>query len=86
MEAVGINIIIEKLPMDSKSDGGFEWTGKDTKEMRYQKGKVITTGNDVKRVKDGDVIYYDQHRAYDTSIEGRTVTVLREVDVVVRLD
>lgn len=86
MKAIGKNIIIEKLQQDSKSESsGFDYSDKDISDSRYQKGKVITTGSHVDLIKDGDTIFYDKVRGYDTFIAGEKVTVVEEQHVVVVL-
>lgn len=86
MRALSDIIIIEKIKEEVQSSAGFVWSDKDANEMRYHKGKVLSCGPKVEAVSDGDVLYYDKHRAYDTSIEGSIVTVIRESDGVVVLD
>jgi co-chaperonin GroES (HSP10) len=59
---------------------------KDVGEMKYHKGKIVAIGPVVESAKVGDTIFYDNHRAYDTVIEGNKVTVIREIDGIVVLD
>lgn len=86
MQAVGDRIIIEEVKEEVVTNNGLAWSTADTKKIRYPKGKVITVGDLVNRVKDGDIIHYDTHRAFETVIDQQPVLVIRESDVVVRLD
>jgi co-chaperonin GroES (HSP10) len=86
MQAVGDRIVIHEIKEKVKTDSGIFYSAADTKKIRYGKGKVITVGDLVNRVKDGDTIYYDVHRAFETVIDQQHVLVIRESDVVVRCD
>jgi co-chaperonin GroES (HSP10) len=86
MRALSNIIIVKEVKEVKKTKGGLLLTDKDSEEMRYQKGEVLTMGPDVRCVEEGNTIYYDKHRAYATSIEGQIVTVIRESDGVVVLD
>ena len=40
-------------------------------DNRYLKAKIISTGNLVEGLKDGDVVYYDKHAGHDISYKER---------------
>ena len=86
MRALSDIIIIEKIKEELRADGGFVWSDKDSNQMRYHKGRVISSGPKAEAISDGDIIYYDKHRAYETVIDGKLVTVVRESDGIVVLD
>jgi co-chaperonin GroES (HSP10) len=86
MQAVGDRIVIQEIKEKVQTDSGIFYSAADTKKIRYGKGKVITVGDLVNRVKDGDTVYYDVHRAFETVIDQQHVLVIRESDVVVRCD
>lgn len=86
MRALNNIIILEEIKEETVLDSGLIIPENESKKMKYNKGKVITFGPDVKAVQEGDVIYYDKHRAYSTAMEGRDVTVIREIDGIVVVD
>ena len=51
-------------------------------DNRYLKAKIISTGNLVEGLKDGDVVYYDKHAGHDVQYEDTLYRVIRSGDVV----
>ena len=48
----------------------------------YVKAKIISCGNLVEGLKDGDTIYYDKHAGHDISWKDTLYRVIRDGDVV----
>ena len=51
-------------------------------DNRYIKAKIISCGNLVEGLKDGDTIYYDKHAGHDISWKDTLYRVIRDGDVV----
>ena len=51
-------------------------------DNRYLKAKIISTGNLVEGLKDGDTIYYDKHAGHGISWKEKLYHVIRSMDVV----
>ena len=51
-------------------------------DNRYLKAKIISCGNLVEGLKDGDTIYYDKHAGHDISWRDTLYRVIRDGDVV----
>ena len=51
-------------------------------DNRYLKAKIISVGDKVQVLKDGDTIYYDKHRETGVDYNDKIYTVIRDVDVV----
>ena len=82
MRAIGTYILIKEIKEDITISGGLLLTEKDKSMFRYSCGVVESVGGDVKEIKSGDKIYYDKGQSFGMIIEGETVMVIRERDVV----
>ena len=85
MKAVGNYILIREPYEEKKTKSGLILTGAEGAEMRYGKGVVLTVGDKVVAVKEGDEIYFDKRQGHQVRLEGELVGVIREGDVVVIL-
>lgn len=85
MRAVNKYIIIEKIVEEMKTDSGLLLSGEDTKDFRYNKGKVVNPGHNVDSVVAGDVIYYDKASGHTMVVEDKKYTIILERDVVIVL-
>ena len=59
MKAVNHYLIIEPIKEGPKKVGGLILTDEVNEDNRYIKAKVISIGNNVEGINEGDVIYYD---------------------------
>ena len=59
MKAINHYIIIENIKEGPKKVAGLIMTDETDSDNRYLKAKIISTGNLVEGLKDGDVVYYD---------------------------
>ena len=82
MKAIGNYILIEKIESTTKKVGGLIITEKLDSDNRYLKAKIISVGDKVQILKDGDTIYYDKHRETGVDYNDKIYTVIRDVDVV----
>jgi co-chaperonin GroES (HSP10) len=82
MKAIGNYILIEKVESTTKKVGGLIITEKLDSDNRYLKAKIISVGDKVQILKDGDTIYYDKHRETGVDYNDKIYTVIRDVDVV----
>ena len=82
MKAVNNYIIVEKIKTEQRKVAGLIMTEKIDDDNRYIKAKVISVGNLVEGVKDGDVVYYDKHAGHGVQYKETLYYVIRNVDVV----
>ena len=82
MKAIGNYILIEKVESTTKKVGGLIITEKLDSDNRYLKAKIVSVGDKVQILKDGDTIYYDKHRETGVDYNDKIYTVIRDVDVV----
>jgi len=82
MKAVNTWVIIEKIKTEPKKVGGLIMTENIDKDNRYIKAKVISAGNLVEGIKDGDVVYYDKHAGHGIDHSDKLYHVIQARDVV----
>lgn len=85
MRAVNKYIIINQIIEEAKTSSGLLLTNVENDEMRYGKGTVVSVGNEVVAVKEGDLIYFDKRSGHQVRIDGTVYGVIKEADVVVLL-
>jgi len=82
MKAVNHYVVIDKIKEAEKKVGGLIMT-EDTKEdVRYFKGKVISTGNLVEAVKEEDIVWYDRHAGHGIEFGDKFYFVIKASDIV----
>jgi co-chaperonin GroES (HSP10) len=86
MRAVNKYIIINQIIEEAKTSSGLLLTNVENDEMRYGKGTVMSIGNEVMAVKEGDLIYFDKRNGHQVRIDGNVYGVIKEADVVVILE
>ena len=82
MKAVNYYLIVEKIKDEEKKVGGLILTEETDDDNRYLKAKVISIGNIVEGVKEGDIIYYDKHAGHGIQHKDKFYHVIKQQDVV----
>jgi co-chaperonin GroES (HSP10) len=82
MKAINYYIIVKKVKEGPKKIGGLIMTEETDQDNRYLKAKIISTGNLVEGLKDGDTIHYDKHAGHGISWKDKLYHVIRSQDVV----
>jgi len=82
MKAINNYIIVDKLKTEPKKVAGLIMTDDTDVDNRYLKAKIISTGNLVEGLKDGDTIYYDKHAGHAISWKDDLYHVIQSRDVV----
>jgi len=86
MKAVGKVLIIEKIKEGTtKTKGGLMLAENQREDIRYIEANVLSIGEEVVGVKEGDRIFYDRHAGHKIDIDKETYQVIRLGDVVVVL-
>jgi len=83
MKAINYYLIIDKVKEPPKKIAGLELTEEQNKEVRYLKGKVVSAGNLVEGVKDGDLISYDKHAGHGIEFENKLYYIIKIGDIVI---
>ena len=86
MRAIGKCLIIEKIKEGTtKTKGGLMLAENQREDIRYIEANVLSIGEEVVGVKEGDRIFYDRHAGHKIDIDKETYHVIRLGDVVVVL-
>ena len=82
MKAINRYIIVDKIKTEPKKVAGLIMTEETDQDNRYLKAKIVSCGNLVEGLKDGDTIYYDKHAGHDISFNDKLYKVIQDRDVV----
>ena len=82
MKAINRYIVIKNIKTEPKKVAGLIMTEETDVDNRYVKAKIISCGDLVEGLKDGDTIYYDKHAGHDISWKEELYMVIRDMDVV----
>jgi co-chaperonin GroES (HSP10) len=83
MQAVNHFIVIEKIKEAPKSIGGLEITQSQNHDVRYLKGKIVSVGDKIDFLKEGDIIRYDKHAGHGIEWNESLYFVITINDVVI---
>ena len=82
MKAVNHYIIIDSIKDEPKKVAGLILTEEVDEDNRYLKAKVISTGNLVEGIEEGDTVYYDKHAGHGIQHKDKFYHVIKQQDVV----
>ena len=82
MKAINNYLVVETIKEGLKEVGGLLLTEDLDSDNRYLKAKIISTGNLIEGLKDGEIVYYDKHAGHGISYEDKLYHVIRSMDVV----
>lgn len=82
MKAINYFVVVEKIKEAPKKVKGLELTEKQNKDVRYVKGKVISVGDQISMLKEGDLVRYDKHAGHGIEWKDDLYYVLKISDIV----
>lgn len=82
MKAVNQYIVIDPIKQQEKKVGGLILTDELNEDNRYLKAKVISIGNYVEGIVEGDIVYYDKHAGHGVQHKDNFYGVIQQKDVV----
>jgi len=82
MKAINHYVIVNKIKTEPKMLAGLIMTDDTDVDNRYIRAKIISTGNLVEGLKDGDNIYYDKHAGHAITWKDDLYQVIQSRDVV----
>jgi len=86
MKAVGKNLIIQKVKSNiTTTNGGVILTNKQKEDIRYIEASVISAGDEINGLTEGNVIYFDKHAGHKIEVNNEIYYVIKVSDVVVVL-
>jgi co-chaperonin GroES (HSP10) len=81
MKVVLSNILVKEIKEDVKSSGGIILG--DGSDIKFRKGVIKSVGENIDKVKPGDVIHFDRHRIYPINYEGEEFLVMNYENIVI---
>ena len=82
MKAVNYYLVVENIKDEEKKVGGLILTEEIDDDNRYLKARVISKGNNVEGIENGDIIYYDKHAGHGIQHKDKFYHVIKYVDIV----
>ena len=82
MKAINHFVVVEKIKEEPKKVGGLELTEKQNTDVRYIKGRVISFGDQIDILQDGDLVRYDKHAGHGIEWNDSLYYVLKITDIV----
>ena len=82
MKAINNYLIVDKIKTEQKKVAGLIMTEELDEDNRYIKATIVSAGNLVDGVKDGDVVYYDKHAGHGIQFEDKLYFVIKASDIV----
>jgi len=82
MKAINNYVVVDNVKTEPKKVAGLIMTDDTDVDNRYIKAKIISTGNLVEGLKDGDNIYYDKHAGHAITWKNDLYQVIQSRDVV----
>ena len=82
MKAVNHYLIIDMIKDEPTKVGGLILTEETDEDNRYLKANVISVGNLVEGINEGDVVYYDKHAGHGIQHKNKFYGVIKQTDVV----
>ena len=82
MKAINYYVLVDKVKTEPKKVAGLIMTEDLDEDNRYIKANVMSVGNLVEGVKDGDVIHYDKHAGHGIQYKDKLYFVIKASDIV----
>ena len=82
MRAINHYIIAKNIKTEPKKVAGLIMTDETDQDNRYIKAEIISIGNLVEGLKDGDTIFYDKHAGHAITWGDDLYQVIRSGDIV----
>ena len=86
MKAIGRNLIIKKVKEGTtKTKGGLLLAETHRDDIRYVEASVVSSGEEIKGIKEGSKIFFDRHAGHKIEIDKTTYRVIKAQDIVIVL-
>lgn len=83
MKAINYYLVVDRIKEAPKKVAGLELTEKQNSDIRYSRGEVISVGENVPMIKQGDIVRYDKHAGHGVEYKDKLYYVLKAIDVVI---
>ena len=82
MKAINDYVVVDIIKEEPKKVSGLILTDETDETNRYKKANIISVGNLVEGVKEGDSIFYDKHAGHDIGYNDKLYRVIQDRDVI----
>jgi len=82
MRAVNDYVIVDKVKEAPKKVSGLLLTDKTDSDNRYKKATIISKGDLVTIINEGDIVFYDKHAGHDISYNDQMYRCIKVRDIV----
>jgi co-chaperonin GroES (HSP10) len=82
MKAVNYYVVIDKIKEAEKKVGGLILTEENKEDVRYFRGKVVSAGNLVEAISEGDTVWYDRFAGHGIEYNDKFYFVIKASDIV----
>ena len=82
MQAINDYVIVDIIKEEPKKVSGLILTDETDESNRYRKANIVSVGNLVEGVENGDAIFYDKHAGHDIGYNDELYRVIRMRDIV----
>ena len=83
MKAINYYVVVERIKDEPKKIAGLIITEQTDKEGRYHRGRVVSNGNLVEGINEGDIVCYDRHAGHAITWEENVYYVVKLADIVI---
>lgn len=82
MRAIGQWVIVEEVKEEVRQDG-FLLTDQDVKDLQYHRGRIMSSGEEVEGVKEGDEVYFQKAGSFAMIINGKRYSFFKKHNLIV---
>lgn len=75
-------VLMHRVKENMESSIGLSLSEADMKELRYNRGKIVSVGHLVEGLTDGDEVYFDKVHAHDVMFDGTLYTMCQAHHIV----
>ena len=83
MKAINSFLVVDKIKEKPKDEKGFVLSESQNEDIRFLKGKVISVGDQIKGIKENNIVWYDKNAGHGIEFDGSYFYVIKHGDVVI---
>jgi co-chaperonin GroES (HSP10) len=83
MKAINYFLVLDKIKEEPKTVGGIELLEKYDQDTRYNKAKVLSVGDKIDVINEGDIVWYDKHNGHGIQFDDKLYYVVNLGDIVI---
>lgn len=83
IEPMGDMVLIEPIKNKKETDSGFLMT--EVENEKPEQGKVFAVGENVKKLKKGDVVVFSPYGPNEITIDNKDYLIAKEEDILARI-